>query len=80
MDDRFVVERLRALFSTGRIPRGRPRRIFGGPGTGRNCLACDRPVRPDESEVEVEFEGAGTLVFHPRCFQLVESVRHEFLS
>lgn len=79
MEDRFVVERLRALFSTGRIPRGRPRRIFGGPGTGRPCLACDRPLRSDESEVEVEVE-TGTLVFHPRCFQLVESIRHEFLS
>jgi hypothetical protein len=79
MDERFVVERLRAMFATGGIPRGRPRRIFGGPGAGRPCAACERRIGPDESEVEVEFDVTRTLVFHPRCFQLLEGLRHEFL-
>jgi hypothetical protein len=79
MDERDVVERLRAMLADGRIPRGRAVKIFGGPGSGRPCQACARTIPRDEPEVELEFAAGPTLLLHPRCFQVLESLRHEFL-
>jgi hypothetical protein len=79
MDEPSVVERLRAMLMSGRIPHGRPARIFGGPGSGAPCDACGDAIAAEDAEVEMDFPDGPTLLFHPRCFQVLESLRQEFL-
>jgi len=57
----------------------RPRRMWGGRGSGAPCSACGKPVAPDEVEFELEYDDAGLAPepyrVHGRCFAAWESLR-----
>ena len=67
-------EQARAHLQSGKLPNEAPRRVWGGPGVGTECGVCDLAVRPDQSEVEVQFfrdhgaEVFEVLHFHIVCF------------
>jgi hypothetical protein len=72
-----VVDRLR----DGKLPGQPPDRLWGGPGVNAPCSVCDRPVRTDEMEFEVQFARDGGAphfdVFHvhTRCYAVWELIR-----
>jgi hypothetical protein len=58
----------------GQLPHVVPPRMWGGKGAGRRCSLCDKPIGPDEMELEVEQHSAGkaeaALSFHVACHAL----------
>lgn len=45
----------RESIATGQLPKETPSKMWGGHGGGEFCALCDKPIAPDE--VEIEFEG-----------------------
>ena len=73
-DDTLLRARARAFIQTGKLPRSRPERTWGGRGSSASCTLCGSSVSRDELEVEIErpFDGegaaGGNYHFHLRCF------------
>lgn len=72
-------EALRLLIITklndGRLPRSEMPRVFGGPGNGEMCAACDEKVAKGQTVIEGANVGGKTIYFHPRCFYIWSSER-----
>ena len=77
--ERRLHERARDAMSSGKVPKRRPDRMWGGPGDGTECSICRRPVKRDELGLELEFmAGAADVVqhhVHIHCFKAWESER-----
>lgn len=71
--------RARQAIETGKLPRRRPDRTWGGPGAGAYCTICGAPVKGDEVELEIEFalqdDGSGIDKHHVHfhCFAAWET-------
>ena len=74
MEDAEVRALIQAKLADGRLPRVALIHVWGGPGDGRACAACDETIRKDQLQIEGERE---ELVgpFHMRCFHLWDSER-----
>lgn len=79
MKDQCVPpEVVRQAIQTGKLPRRRPERTWGGTGSGCPCAVCGRPVTRDEVEIELEFAGGddgrseGGLRVHVSCLSAWE--------
>jgi len=69
MSEASLREKARRHLQQGSIPNKVPRRVYGGLGIGARCHVCSLPVRPDESEIELQFfrdavEKPQLAVFH----------------
>lgn len=58
---------IRQKLRSGRLPSARPVRIFGGPGAGGQCAACNRPLRETQLVMELPCDGQ-VLLLHGDCF------------
>jgi hypothetical protein len=72
-DEALQRAEARVAIRAGRLPRREPDRVFGGPGSGRPCRVCKRPITHDETEYELQFAHAGArplirFYVHCRCF------------
>jgi hypothetical protein len=80
-DESILREKARAAVQNGKIPARRPDRTWGGPGVGAACAVCERPVKRDELEFEIQFEhdganpGLDKFHVHIRCFAAWEFER-----
>jgi hypothetical protein len=82
-DEPILRAKARALIQAGKIPARAPDRTWGGPGVGAACAVCERPVRKDEMEFEIEFvhdggsaaAGLDKYHVHIRCFAAWEFER-----
>ena len=81
-DELLLRARARAAIARGAIPRERPERFWGGPGTGEACTICETIIPQGEVEIEVEFPSDGRpdtrpdiRYFHVRCFSAWELQR-----
>ena len=79
-EDAFLRNKARELIQLGLLPK-RPDRTWGGFGSGGVCLLCGETIRPDQTEVEAEFNGvdggnAVTQRFHARCYVTAEYEFH----
>ena len=75
-EEDVLRNKARELIQIGVLPK-RPDRTWGGFGSGCVCLLCGATIRPDETEVEAEFNGvdganAVTQRFHARCYVMAE--------
>lgn len=65
------------LLRSGRLPRQRPHRLWGGRGSGRErCLVCGDPILAAQTALEVDFRnGHGWISheFHVGCFWALDS-------
>ena len=53
----------------GRLPRDRPPRIFGAPGTGGTCDACEEVLSAAQLVMTLLLQQDGTVGFlHADCF------------
>lgn len=84
-DDDALRERARLLLESGALPRRRPDRVWGGPGSGGECPVCGDRVAAEDVEMELEFAGEdGSLqVFvhvHLGCFAALERASRQLAS
>jgi hypothetical protein len=75
----------RQALRAGKLPPGRPDRMWGGRGAGALCSVCNKPVEPSETGFDLEFSApghdAGRLINHPmhlRCFAAWEFERQSY--
>jgi hypothetical protein len=59
MDEDILRDKARAVVQSGKLPRCRPDRTWGGPGVGAECAVCGLPVAQDELELEIQFAHDG---------------------
>jgi hypothetical protein len=78
-DELGLRERVRDGLRSGSLTSVRPRRSWGGPGTGNRCAVCGVRVAENEYEFELEFgdqeERKHTLHMHVRCCGAWEAER-----
>ena len=80
-DETILRQQARAAIQSGKMPAHRPDRTWGGPGVGAPCAICEKPVRRDELEFEVQFAhdgdtpGLDKFHLHLRCFAAWEFER-----
>jgi hypothetical protein len=76
-DDANLERNARELLRSGRLPRHRPNRLWGGFASGRErCVVCGEPISPGQVALEAEFrDGAATAShdFHVGCLSALES-------
>jgi len=75
----------RERIAKGQLPREVPSKIWGGPGSGQPCALCDKPIRHEEVEYELEVhidENARQLRFHLVCQSVwqLECARAQYLK
>jgi hypothetical protein len=64
----------REAILSGRLPRTRPDRRFGGFGIGATCAVCGDLIGREEMQTEIEFNrhgvppGIDRYHLHPRCY------------
>ena len=64
-----------------RLPDLRPDRTWGGPGANAPCAVCERRIRHEDLEFEIQFErddtegGLDKYHVHVRCFAAWEFER-----
>jgi hypothetical protein len=61
----------------GRLPNRLPSQVWGGWGDGQQCSLCDRPITPEQTEVEFELDTDGgsdgpTYRMHTDCYKAWE--------
>jgi hypothetical protein len=72
-DESALRQKAREAFDGGRLPRRRPDRMYGGPGSGVACAVCGVIITRDDMGLEIEFDRHGTppgvdcYHVHPRC-------------
>jgi hypothetical protein len=73
---------IRGKLADGRLPLNSIARVWGGPGNGESCNACDGIVTNDEFVIEgISLAGGPRpLQLHVRCFWLWESERRQQLA
>jgi hypothetical protein len=71
---RLLIER---KLDDGRLPHNSIPRLWGGPGDGEECDACEEPIPKNQLIMEgISLDGNRRLVqFHVACFYLWDEVR-----
>jgi hypothetical protein len=82
MQQRHLQLLIRQKLQTGALPRNSIPRVWGGPGNGETCDACDGIVTKDEWVIEgISLAGGRKpLQLHVECFHLWELERHTFVA
>ena len=62
-----IQSTIRQKLFNGILPKEHCRQTWYGPGTGGMCAACDRPIGPNELEVDCDLGARGTLRLHHEC-------------
>jgi len=65
-----------AKLASGKLPYNSIPRVWGGPGNGESCDACEQIITSSELIMEgIASEGGGGIQFHVRCFYLWDTLR-----
>ena len=78
MDDHgFLHLLIQRKLDDGRLPHNSIPRIWGGPGDGEACDACEEPIPKNQLLMEgISLDGDRRPVqFHVRCFYLWDEIR-----
>ena len=78
MQDHDLQLMIRQKLTDGRLPLNSIPRVWGGPGNGETCDACEGIVTKDEFVIEgiSLAEGRRPLQLHVECFHLGDQERH----
>lgn len=77
MEDHTLSVLIRSKLADGRLPQDSIPRMWGGPGNGESCDACEEII----SEAQFVMEGLSTsagglgVQLHVRCFQVWDAER-----
>lgn len=66
---------IREKLVDGRLPSEPMPRVWGGPGNGETCDACDQRVVKPELVIEGQTKQGRAVFFHPRCFNAWQEER-----
>jgi hypothetical protein len=71
---RLLIER---KLDDGRLPHNSIPRVWGGPGDGEECDACEEPIPKNQLIMEgISLDGDRRAVqFHVACFYLWDEMR-----
>ena len=58
-DHSLLRAKARAALHAGKLPQRSPDHTWGGPGAGACCSVCGAIVKPEETELELEFARSG---------------------
>jgi hypothetical protein len=75
----------RERIAIGKLPCMAPERLWVGHGSRKLCALCDKVIRPDEVEYEVDDDLDGAILtyfFHMLCQSVwqLECARHDYLK
>lgn len=71
-------EQIRELLRAGRLPRQQQISTWAGPGLDQPCAACGHAVKPEDVDLQLEFDGAWQTAvyrFHTGCHAIWEAER-----
>jgi len=54
-DELVLREKAREAIRSGKLPRRKPDRTYGGPGSGKLCSLCSERVTLEQIEMEIAF-------------------------
>jgi hypothetical protein len=77
MDSNALREIIATKLADGRLPQNSIPRVWGGPGHGETCRACDEVVPPGQLLMEgisIDATQIG-IQFHVKCFYLWDTLR-----
>ena len=73
---RRITEIIKTKLTDGKLPHNSIPRVWGGPGNGEFCDACEATITRAELIMEgIATEGGGGIQFHVPCFYLWDSLR-----
>ena len=77
MDPDILHVLIQQKLDDGRLPHNSIPRVWGGPGRGETCQACDEVVNARQVIMEgISSDGKHTGVqFHVKCFYLWDTLR-----
>jgi len=77
MDSNDLQNMIAAKLADGRLPQDSIPRVWGGPGHGETCLACDEVVLAGQLLMEgISIDPTKMGVhFHVKCFYLWDTLR-----
>jgi hypothetical protein len=78
MDREALRTLIRAKLRDGRLPVNNVSRLFGGPGNGEICDACDAVITKEQLGIEessLAGGGGSPLQVHAGCFQIWDAER-----
>ena len=78
MQEHHLQLLIRHKLETGVLPMNSIPRVWGGPGSGEICDACEVPITKDQWVIEgISLAGGRKpLQLHAECFHLWERERH----
>ena len=81
MDKAVLRILIRTKLQDGRLPVNNVPRLWGGPGNGEKCDACEAIITKDQMVMEgisLAAGGGRTLQTHSECFQIWDDERRRF--
>ena len=75
MEDSVLRLLIRNKLDDGRLRRQAIPRVWGGPGHGETCTACEDTVEKSQLVIEGSGDGGEPTFFHVQCFQVWDSER-----
>jgi hypothetical protein len=76
MEDHTLHLLIRGKLADGRLPQDSIPRVWGGPGNGESCDACEEIITKAQFVMEgISSEGGLGVQLHVRCFQIWDAVR-----
>ena len=71
-----ITEIIKTKLADGKLPHNSIPRVWGGPGNGELCDACETAIGRSALIMEgIASEGGGGIQFHVPCFYLWDSLR-----
>ena len=75
MDYDVLLVLIQVKLDEGRLPHNSIPRIWGGPGNGESCDACEETIPPAQLIMEGINPNRQSVQFHVLCFALWERLR-----
>lgn len=69
---RHIIQR---KLANGTLPHDSIPRIWGGPGNGETCDACEETISKNEFVMEGIGEAKTSVQFHVACFYIWDKIR-----
>ena len=83
MDTEALYSLIRQKLEDGRLPLNGVRRVWGGPGRGERCGACEMTIEKDQVALEgipLAAGGGIPITLHVGCFQVWDTERRTLKS
>ena len=75
MNSVSIRQLIRQKLADGRLPHNSIPRVWGGPGNGESCQACEEGISQSEFIIEGISENGRGIQFHVECFYIWDSER-----